>query len=79
MTPFYEWGSTASRLQPLPEGFLIFTTKFPGIHGNQGIEIDTLNMTLTLTSKKKKKEKIQNIAAALYLNNFVVLGPMLAS
>ena len=42
-------------------------------------EIDTLNMTLTLTSKKKKKEKIQNIAAALHLNNFVVLGPMLAS
>ena len=39
MTPFYGWGSTASRLQPLPEGFLIFTTKFPGIHGNHFIDL----------------------------------------
>ena len=39
MTPFYGWGSTASRLQPLPEGFLIFTAKFPGIHGNHFIDL----------------------------------------
>ena len=35
MAPFYERGSTASRLQPLRGGGLLFTTKFPetpGIH-----------------------------------------------
>ena len=78
MTPFYGWGSTASRLQPLPEGFLIFTTKFPGIHGNQGIEIDTLNMTLTLTSKKKKKKKYK-YSCSTAPKQLLVLGPMLAS
>ena len=31
MTPFYEWGSTASRLQQLRGGSLLFTTKFPEI------------------------------------------------
>ena len=29
MTPFYGWGSTASRLEPLQGGSLLFTTKFP--------------------------------------------------
>ena len=29
MAPFYGWGSTASRLQPLRGGSLLFTTKFP--------------------------------------------------
>ena len=29
MAPFYGWGSTASRLQPLQGGSLLFTTKFP--------------------------------------------------
>ena len=32
MAPFYGWGSTPSRLQPLREGSLLFTTKFPEIH-----------------------------------------------
>ena len=33
--PFYGWGSTASRLEPLQGGSLLFTTKFseiPGTH-----------------------------------------------
>ena len=30
MAPFYGWGSTASRLEPLQGGSLLFTTKFPG-------------------------------------------------
>ena len=30
MAPFYGWGSTASRLEPLREGSLLFATKFPG-------------------------------------------------
>ena len=29
MAPFYGWGSTASRLDPLRGGSLLFTTKFP--------------------------------------------------
>ena len=29
MAPFYGWGSTASRLEPLWGGSLLFTTKFP--------------------------------------------------
>ena len=33
MAPFYGWGSTVSRLEPLPEGSLLFTTKFPEISG----------------------------------------------
>ena len=28
MAPFYRWGSTASRLEPLRGGNLLFTTKF---------------------------------------------------
>ena len=33
MAPFYGRGSTASRLEPLRGGSLLFTTKFPEIHG----------------------------------------------
>ena len=31
MTPFYGWGSTASKLEPPWGGSLLFTTKFPEI------------------------------------------------
>ena len=31
MAPFYGWGSTASRLEPLQGGSLLFTTKLPEI------------------------------------------------
>ena len=37
MAPFYAWGSTASRLELLRGGSLLFTTKFseiPGAHFN---------------------------------------------
>ena len=33
MAPFYGWDSTASRLQPLRGGSLLFTTQFPEIPG----------------------------------------------
>ena len=33
MAPFYEWGSTASRLEPLRGSGLLFTTKFSEILG----------------------------------------------
>ena len=29
VAPFYGWGSTAPRLEPLRGGSLLFTTKFP--------------------------------------------------
>ena len=32
MAPFYGWGSTASRLESLRGGSLLFTTKFPEIY-----------------------------------------------
>ena len=35
MAPFYGWGSTASRLEPLRGGSLLFTTKLPEIPGTQ--------------------------------------------
>ena len=31
MAPFYGWGSTTSRLQPLQGGSLLFTIQFPEI------------------------------------------------
>ena len=39
MAPFYGWGSIASRLEPLREGSLLFTTKFPEISGNHFINL----------------------------------------
>ena len=33
------WGSTASRLEPLRGGNLLFTTKFPGIPGTHFIDL----------------------------------------
>ena len=33
MAPFYGWGSTTSRLQPLRGGGLLFTIQFPEIPG----------------------------------------------
>ena len=34
MAPFYGWGSTASNLEPLRGGSLLFTTKSPETAGN---------------------------------------------
>ena len=39
MAPFYGWGSTASRLQPLRGGSLLFTTQFPEIPGTHFIDL----------------------------------------
>ena len=44
MAPFYGWGSTASRLEPLRGGNLLFITKFPEIPGTHFIDfIDRLS------------------------------------
>ena len=37
MAPFYGWGSTGSRLEPLQGGILLFTTKLPEIPGTHFI------------------------------------------
>ena len=42
MVPFYEWGSTASRLVPLRGGSLLFTTKFPNIYGTHFMDLTSL-------------------------------------
>ena len=39
MAPFYGWGSTASRLEPLRGSSLFFTTKFPEIPGTHFIDL----------------------------------------
>ena len=38
MASFYRWGSTASRLEPLQGGSLLFATKFPEIPGTHFID-----------------------------------------
>ena len=43
MAPFYGWGSTASRLEPLRGGSLLFTTKFPETPGTQTVDIRVLS------------------------------------
>ena len=42
MAPFYGWGSTASRLEPL-QGSLLFTTKLPEIPGTHFIDLGRMN------------------------------------
>ena len=39
MAPFYGWGSTGSRLEPLRGGSLLFTTKSPEIPGTHFIDL----------------------------------------
>ena len=39
MAPFYAWGSTASRIQPLRGGSLLFTIQFPEIPGTHFVDI----------------------------------------
>ena len=43
MVPFYGWGSTASRLEPLRGGSLLFMTKFPEISGTPFINLGRMN------------------------------------
>ena len=39
MAPFYGWGSTVSRLEPLREGSILFTIQFPEIPGTNSIDL----------------------------------------
>ena len=42
MAPFYEWGSTASRLEPHRRSSLLFITKFPEIPGTHFIDLRSM-------------------------------------
>ena len=42
MAPFYGWGSTASRSEPLRGGSLLFPTKLPEIAGTHFIDLGTM-------------------------------------
>ena len=42
MAPFYGWGSTPSRLEPLRGGSLLFTTKFPEVPGTHFIDLERM-------------------------------------
>ena len=39
VAPFYGWGSTTSRLEPLRGGSLLFISKFPEIPGAHFIDL----------------------------------------
>ena len=43
MASFHGWGSTASRLEPLRGGSLVFSTKFPEIPGTHFIDLGRMN------------------------------------
>ena len=58
MAPFYGWGSTASRLEPLQGGSLLFTTMFPEIPG-KGKSCKVLQQTTNVIfSFSKTKNKL---------------------
>ena len=42
VAPFYGWGSTASKLQSLRGGSLLFTTKFPEISDIHFIDLGSM-------------------------------------
>ena len=48
MAPFYGWGSTASKLEPLRGGSLLFTTKFPEIPGTHFINLGRMKVWVKL-------------------------------
>ena len=45
MAPFYGWGSTASRLEPLQGASLLFTTNFPEIPGIHFIDLGRMRLS----------------------------------
>ena len=48
MTPFYGWCSTVSMLEPLREGRLLFTNKFPEVSGTHFIDLGRMKGKSTL-------------------------------
>ena len=56
MVPFYGWGSTASRLEQLQGGSLLFTSKFPEIPGTH-LRLKRENQLRLKRQKQRKEEK----------------------
>ena len=52
MAPFYGWGSTASRLEPLWGGSLLYNTKFPEIPGTHFINLRRMKDGVNLGATK---------------------------
>ena len=50
MIPFHGWGSTALRPEPLRGGSLLFSTKFPEIHGTHFIDLGRMKSFVDLES-----------------------------
>ena len=48
MATFYGWSSTASRLEPLRGGSLLFTIKFPEIPGTYFINLGRMKGSVDL-------------------------------
>ena len=48
MAPFYAWGSTGSKLEPLQGDSLLFTTNFPEIHGTHFIDLERMKSWVDL-------------------------------
>ena len=55
MAAFYGWGSTASKLEPLRGGSLLFTTKFPGIPGTNFIDLGRMKYFCIYLSNNNKE------------------------
>ena len=55
MASFYGLGSTASRLQPLRGGSLLFTVQFPEIPGTHFIDLETTKPTKPSKSDRQSK------------------------
>ena len=73
MAPFYGWSSTASRLEPLWRGSLLFTTKFPEMvtemvprDGDRKI-MQSIRITRDL-SRENKVEPVEPVQMNIYLN-----------
>ena len=61
MAPFYGWGSTASRLQPLRGGSLLFTIQFPESPGAHFIDLGSLVGHMSDTNFFNGSSKPKNI------------------
>ena len=59
MAPFYGCGSTASRLEPLRGGSLLFITKYPEIPGTHGRAESTLEPVVLNTGPLDWESSVQ--------------------
>ena len=70
MAPFYGWGSTTSRLEPLREGSLLFTTNFPEIPGTHFIDLGRMKLMKSQIINHKNQSCFICITWQYYMTNF---------